>query len=112
MLRSPIVPVIESRLKKDETFVRRLEHWQRVLNGLVAEADQLRGGGGSRRSRYATGVGRGGVLDTVFESGRWLRPRSAHRLFAQPVGSHLKRQAAPVMSRMPSPQRRGACEGI
>ena len=43
------MPAIETRLKKDDSFVRRLEHWRRVVDALEAEAETLRGGGGERR---------------------------------------------------------------
>ncbi len=43
------MPVIETRLKKDQRFADRLEHWRRVVDELAAEAETIRAGGGVRR---------------------------------------------------------------
>ncbi len=41
--------ILESRLKRDETFERRREHWRRVLDQARDSAEKIRGGGGPRR---------------------------------------------------------------
>ncbi len=41
--------ILESGLKRDETFERRAEHWRRVIDRARENAVKLRGGGGPRR---------------------------------------------------------------
>ena len=43
------MPVIKTRLEKDESFARRSERWRRAPGGLEAEAETIRAGGGERR---------------------------------------------------------------
>ncbi len=41
--------ILESRLKRDETFERRTEHWRRAIDHARDGAEKIRGGGGPRR---------------------------------------------------------------
>ncbi len=41
--------ILESRLKRDETFERRVEHWRRAIDQARDSAEKIRGGGGPRR---------------------------------------------------------------
>ena len=41
--------ILESRLKRDETFERRAEHWRRAIDHARDGAEKIRGGGGPRR---------------------------------------------------------------
>lgn len=41
--------ILESRVKKDDRFEKRTEHWRRQLDRLRAEAEVIRQGGGERR---------------------------------------------------------------
>ncbi len=41
--------ILESRLKRDETFDRRAEHWRRAIDQARDNAENIRGGGGQRR---------------------------------------------------------------
>ncbi len=41
--------ILKSKLKRDETFDRRMEHWRRVIDHARDSAEKIRGGGGQRR---------------------------------------------------------------
>ena len=41
--------ILESQLKRDESFDLRMEHWRREMELLAETEEQIRGGGGPRR---------------------------------------------------------------
>ncbi len=41
--------ILESQLKRDETFDRRMEHWRQAIDHARDGAEKIRGGGGPRR---------------------------------------------------------------
>ena len=59
--------ILESRLKRDEEFQRRLEHWRNTLKDLRSREDELRLGGGIKALKRQKDKGKMSARERVAE---------------------------------------------